>query len=83
MGRGLVPGFAANLKRIREGKGISVEDLATASGIHWDSIYRIEREDRAPSLRVALDLANALGVTIDELCGKGGHREGKGQRSRA
>src|SRR4051794_16346524 len=67
MGRDTVSGFAAALRRLREQKGLTIDTLAEASGIHRDSIAKLEREDRAPSLRIAFQLADALGVKVDDL----------------
>lgn len=67
MGRDTVPGFAAALRRLRAEKGFTIDTLADASGVHRDSIAKLEREDRAPSLRLAFQLADVLGVAVDQL----------------
>jgi ribosome-binding protein aMBF1 (putative translation factor) len=69
MGRDLVPGFAAKVQTARESKGLSVEQLAKLAGTHAQSVYKLEREERAPSLRLAAGLALALGISLDELAG--------------
>jgi transcriptional regulator with XRE-family HTH domain len=64
----IVPGFAAAVKRLREAKGWSQMRLAVAAGTHSQTVSNVEREERAPSLRIALALAAALDVTVDEMC---------------
>ena len=59
-GRDLVPGFAAMITAAREKRGWSMGELARQSGLSVNTISAIEREIRAPSLRVAAALANAL-----------------------
>jgi len=46
---------------------LSLAALAAASGTHFTTISKLERNQRAPSLRLAAALAEALGVTIDVL----------------
>ena len=63
-GRDLVPGFAETIRAAREAKGLTLRELADATGgaVSMESISRLEREERAPSLRVAAALAHALGL---------------------
>lgn len=67
MGRDTVPGFAARLKQLREAAGLTQPALAEKAGTHFTSIARLESESRAPSLRLALAIADALGVSIVDL----------------
>ena len=62
--RDLVPGFAGMISTAREGKGWTRQDLATAAGISPNTVSAIEREVRAPSLRVASALVAALGLVV-------------------
>ena len=56
-----------NLKKLRQEKGLSVPELAKLSGVPRRTIQEIEvREDLRVS--TAIKLADALGVTLDELC---------------
>ena len=71
MGRDTVPGFAAILRQLREERGLSIDALGELAQTHRDSIAKLERGERAPSFRLACDLADALGVTIDSLRGTG------------
>jgi len=67
MGRDKVEGFAQAVRAARLAAGHSIDTLAEASGVHRDSIAKLEREQRSPSLRIAATLAAALGVTVDQL----------------
>lgn len=70
--RDIVPGFAATVKRKREDRGMSLHDLAKITGLGATTICCVEKEWRAPSLRVAVTLAQALGIDtpLPKLCGK-------------
>ena len=61
-GRDLVPGFAGMITKARESAGWSMGELARQSGISVNTVSAVEREIRAPSLRVAAALALALGI---------------------
>ena len=65
--RDVIPGFGAALRARREAAGLSLLQLAEKSGSHFTSISKLERNQRAPSLKLAVELASALGVTIDVL----------------
>lgn len=60
-------GFAANVKRIREEKGLSQFDLERTANLHRTGIGRYEGGKTEPGLITAAALAKGLGVTIDEL----------------
>ena len=55
------------LKQIRNAKGLSLRALSELSGVPQRTIEDLERRDdgRASTL---IKLADALGVTLDELC---------------
>jgi transcriptional regulator with XRE-family HTH domain len=59
--------FAANLRRFREGAGISQEDLAFAADIHRTQVSFIEGGHRMPRLDTLVKLAGALGATANDL----------------
>ena len=61
-GRDLVPGFAAMVTAARESAGLSQAALARKAGVGTNTVSAIEREIRAPSLRIASKLAEALGI---------------------
>lgn len=56
-----------NLRKIRTDKGLSVPKLVELSGVPRRTIQEIEKNDDC-RVSTALKLANALEVTLDELC---------------
>lgn len=59
--------FAANLSAARAAKGMSKRQLAQAAGIHPAQVTRYENGDQMPMVRQLRKLADALGVTSDDL----------------
>lgn len=62
--------FATNLKVERMKHRWSQIDLAKASGVSLGSIARYETSENVPTLDTALQIARALGCSIDALCGR-------------
>jgi transcriptional regulator with XRE-family HTH domain len=60
--------FAANLRRAREVKGISQEELASQCDLHRTEISLLERAGREPRLGTMVKLATVLETTPDALC---------------
>ena len=58
-----------NLKEIRKRQNLSIRALSDLSGVPQRTIEDIERFDRC-KVDTAIKLADALGVTLDELCRK-------------
>lgn len=56
-----------NLKKIRNEKKLSIRALSELSGVPTRTIEDIERFDRC-KVDTAIKLADALEVTLDELC---------------
>ena len=56
-----------NLKKIRIEKGLSVPALVELSGVPRRTIRDIEKNDTC-KVETAIKLADALEVTLDELC---------------
>lgn len=56
-----------NVKIIRSQQGLSARKLSELSGVPLRTIEDIERFDRC-KVDTAIKLADALGVTLDELC---------------
>ena len=56
-----------NLKRIRLEHGLYVPKLAELSGVPRRTIQEIENRDDC-RISTAIQLADALGITLDELC---------------
>jgi transcriptional regulator with XRE-family HTH domain len=59
--------LAANLKQLREGRGLSQKALAEQSGVPRPTIAHLEAGQANPTLSVALRVARALGIRLDEL----------------
>jgi transcriptional regulator with XRE-family HTH domain len=59
--------FAANLRRIRQRRGLSQERLAHAADLNTTHVAKIERGERQPGVRTVSKLAIALEVSADEL----------------
>ena len=55
------------LRDIRLEKQLTQESLADAVGVTRQSIIAIEKEKFVPSVKLALELAQALGVSLEEL----------------
>ena len=55
------------LKEIRNQKGLSVPQLVELSGVPRRTIQDIEKNDNC-KVNTAIKLADALEVTLDELC---------------
>ena len=58
------------IKEFRKAKGMTQADLAKAAGITSVAICRYEKEHRKPNIFIAVKIANALGVTVEELIGQ-------------
>jgi molybdate-binding protein/DNA-binding XRE family transcriptional regulator len=59
------------LRMARQTRGLSQQQLAGMAGITRQAVSAVESGHSDPSLRVALALASALGVTVEELFGRG------------
>lgn len=59
--------FAANVTRIRKGKGLTMEQAAWAVGMHHTAWGRIEAGERKPTLETVFKLARGLEVPPAEL----------------
>lgn len=58
---------AGNVRRLRLARGLSLRDLAEATGSSKALLSQLERGLANPTLNVLLRVADALGVTIQEL----------------
>jgi transcriptional regulator with XRE-family HTH domain len=59
--------LSANLRRLREEKGMTQDALAAAASMDPAEIRRIESAHRDPGVRVVARLAAGLGVAAAEL----------------
>jgi transcriptional regulator with XRE-family HTH domain len=55
------------LKVIRLSSGMTLEDVADRAGIHRTHLGLLERNERAPSVGVAIQIARALGYELSDL----------------
>ena len=55
------------LQRVREAKQLSRARLAGLAEITSQAVYDLERGQRCPRLDTARRIANAMGVTVDEI----------------
>jgi len=59
----------ARLRLARQARGFSQQQLAGMAGVSRQAVSAVESGQSDPSLRVALALAQALGMTVEELFG--------------
>lgn len=55
----------AKLTRLRNEKGLTQKELAEKMGKHQQTISKIEKREKSPTLTTLCDLANALDVDIE------------------
>lgn len=61
------------IRRLRDEQGMTQEELAAASGVSRVSVQKYEADVNRPPLDVAVRLADALGVCVDQLA-RGGEK---------
>lgn len=64
---GLAQIFGANVRRLRQGRGLTIEALADEVGLAYTYVGQIERGRRNPTLGIVERFAAALGVDALEL----------------
>jgi putative molybdopterin biosynthesis protein len=64
-------GAGAQLRLARQARGFSQQQLASMAGVSRQAVSAVESGHSDPSLRVALALAAALGLSVEELFGPG------------
>lgn len=65
--RALGDHLASRVRALRKQRGWSLERLGRASGVSRSMLSQVERGDANPTVAVALAIATALGVTLDDL----------------
>ena len=70
-GTGPVVGTGSRLRLARQARGYSQQQLAGMAGVSRQAVSALESGQSDPSLRVALALVRALGMTIEEVFGPG------------
>lgn len=61
--------LGGKVRSLRRRRGWSLETLAEASGVSRSMLSQVERNETNPTVVVALAVAGALGVSVDELLG--------------
>lgn len=61
--------FGAHVKRLREVRRLTQEELAERSGLASDTIRRLEHQDFSPSLRTLRKVCKGLGITVAAMFG--------------
>ncbi|MGG9964078.1 helix-turn-helix domain-containing protein [Ferruginibacter sp. SUN106] len=59
--------FANNLKKIREGKDLSIRQLAASAGLEYSQLQRIEKGKVNFALTTLIAIAQGLDVDVSEL----------------
>ena len=62
--------MSARLARLRAERELTQEELARAIGYSVQSIYNCERGSHVPCTELLFALADALGCSMDYLCGR-------------
>ena len=62
--------FSTNLKHLREKLGLSQNKLAEKIGVNQTTIARWEDDNRIPTIDNAIDVANALNISLPDLLGR-------------
>ena len=63
--------LASNIKKYRQKAGLSQDQLARKAGIPYSTFLKIESGYTTnPSIQAVQSIAEALGVSIDELVGR-------------
>lgn len=56
--------LGAELRQVREGRGLGIRELARLAGLSYEAVSAIERGVRYPSLQTLERLAGALRIRI-------------------
>ncbi|MCP9231784.1 helix-turn-helix domain-containing protein [Mesorhizobium sp. LMG 17147] len=59
--------FARNLRLLRQGSGLSQEQLADLAGLDRNYVGKLEREENSPTIDTLEVLALALQVDVEQL----------------
>ena len=62
-----MPDFECRLKKYRQLKNLTQEQLAMQIGVRRETIMRLEKAQYNPSLKLAVDLSRAVEAPIEEL----------------
>ena len=62
-----MPEFECRLKKYRQLKELTQEQLAAKVGVRRETIMRLEKAQYNPSLKLAMDIAKVFHVSVEEL----------------
>ena len=60
--------FECRLKKYRQLKDLTQEQLAEKVGVRRETIMRLEKAQYNPSLKLAIDISRAVDAPIEEIC---------------
>ncbi|MDO4338471.1 MAG: helix-turn-helix transcriptional regulator [Eubacteriales bacterium] len=62
-----MPDFECRLKKYRQMKEMTQEQLAIRVGVRRETIMRLEKAQYNPSLKLAIDISRAVDAPIEEI----------------
>ena len=62
--------FGKRIRDARENKGLTQKQLADLCNVSPTTVVSYEKGQKLPNIEIAYSLAYALGISIDELCGR-------------
>ena len=62
-----MPDFECRLKKFRQMKDMTQEQLAAQVGVRRETIMRLEKAQYSPSLKLAIDISRAVDAPIEEI----------------
>ena len=62
-----MPDFECRLKKYRQMKDLTQEQLAMQVGVRRETIMRLEKAQYNPSLKLAIDIARVVDAPIEEI----------------
>ena len=62
-----MPDFECRLKKCRQLKDMTQEQLAAQVGVRRETIMRLEKAQYNPSLKLAIDISRAVDAPIEEI----------------
>ena len=62
-----MPDFECRLKKYRQLKQMTQEELADIVGVRLETIMRLEKAQYNPSLRLAVEISRAVDAPIEEI----------------
>lgn len=62
-----MPELKTKLKELRASKNLKQGDLAELVGVRRETIIRLEKGQYNPSLKLALDIAEVFGLTVEDI----------------